>query len=56
MIGAFASEKDYRLMIERRDAKIRALRAKKWGLERIAVEVGISHQRVSQILKRKVSK
>ncbi len=56
-IAAIAkADAEYTRAVEARDAKIHALRAKDWGIARIAVEVGISHQRVSQILKRKVGK
>ncbi len=50
------ADADYIRAIMARDAKVHALRAKDWGIARIAVEVGISHQRVSQILKRKAAK
>ncbi len=54
-IAAIAkADADYTRAVEARNAKIHALRAKEWGIAQIAVEVGISHQRVSQILKRKM--
>ncbi len=44
--------------IAKRDAKIHALHSKKWAVRKIAAEVGVSFQRVAQILNRmeKVSK
>ncbi len=47
---------DALIAIAKRDAKITLLRKRGWGLRRIAAEVGVSYQRVDQILKRKVSK